>query len=129
MKIVNKTSYNTQDLEKIFNECVKICNGVYVRKVTVIYNRNIWNKPLNYVGGYAFVGGTKIVIKLPETKDWISISPIGNLNTKAKLLARVMLHEQGHLLKVKHYYDMTIEHMYSDTIKQTFNDFDYPVNL
>ena len=125
--VINKTNYKSEILIKIFLECIKICKTNKVRKIKIIYHRNYKNKPVDWCGGYAYVGGSKIIIKLPENIQWIMDSNIGRLLTKAQILATVFIHEIGHLIKVKHNCGCTIEHLFADKIREIFNDEKYSI--
>ena len=87
----------------------------------------MWNKKNNWVGGFARVGGDWIVIKLPESMEWIMWSNIGELSHKSEVLATIFIHEIGHLLKIKHHLGMTIEHLFAKNIIDKFDDANYPV--
>ena len=122
MKIINKTDYNSVELLRIFNECVSMVKQCTAKKVIVKYHRNIFNRRVDWVGGYAVVGGSLIVIKLPENDEWIMNSNIGELEHKSQLIATVFIHELGHIMRVKHNVGMTIEWMFVKQIKAYFND-------
>jgi len=122
MKIINKTDYNSVELLRIFNECELLIKQANAKKVIVKYHRNIFNKKIDYVGGYAVVGGSLIVIKLPENDKWVMNSNIGELQHKSQLIATVYIHELGHIMRVKHNVGMTIEWMFVKQIRANFND-------
>jgi hypothetical protein len=126
MKIKNRTHYDTALLHAIFTECKKI-TGVYVDNVSVIYHITLFGKCPKWISAYAYVGGSKIVIKLPKRKEWALNSNIGQLEYKSQALATVAIHELGHLIKVPHNCGLTFEHLFIDKIKETFNDESFPV--
>lgn len=126
MQIKNRTHYNTGLLHAIFTECERITK-TDVKDVSVIYNITLFGKCLKWVGGYAYVGGTKIVIKLPRRKEWLMNSTIGILQYKSQVIARAVIHELGHIKNIPHNIDLTWEHHFIQQIKETFNDENFPV--
>lgn len=122
MKLINKTHYNSAFLLSTTNQCIDIVNTDKIKNITFKYHKSFWNKDIDWCGGWAFVGGSTIVIKLPKNNKWIMNSNIGELENKAQIIATVIIHEIGHLLKIKHYYGLTIEHIFSNQIKEIFEN-------
>ncbi len=127
IKLINKTHYNSEYLSSIVNECVIITGCNKIRKIVFKYHRNWINNPIMWVGGYAYVGGSTIIIKLPESDQWDMRSNIGELTEKSQLLTTVLIHEIGHLIRVEHNIGLTIEHLYEEQIKKYFNDGRFPL--
>lgn len=119
-KLINNTHYNTDYLTNIINECIKITGIHKLKKIKFKYHKNIFNKTIDWCGGYAYVGGSKIIIKLPENNNWLMNSNIGKLENKSQIIATVIIHEFGHLIKVKHFCGLTIEHFFIEQIKKNF---------
>jgi len=118
MKVTNKTNYDTKYLRKLFLECEKHSFEIFLqqsnsrsRQVTVVYHRTGW------IGGYAWVGGNTITLKLPRKytgwrrhniPKWVrerrKIEPEIEVvkPLPAREVASVYLHELAHNLGKRH---------------------------
>jgi hypothetical protein len=100
LRVVNETSYCTEDLRALIRACLRHCGASSEREVTVVYSR----RPRCSGTGQLPVGGEegwRIRLRLPRSKHldaergrderWLLLSA-----------ARVLEHEVGHTLGLNH---------------------------
>jgi len=117
MKIVNETAWETKALRKLFAACLAEvrktekhpCTGNL--KVKVVWHKSDW------VGGRAGINSTWMTMKIPR---------LVTSRTFPQDVARIFIHELGHCLGInRHRNYHTIEHLYSDWIKENISDTNY----
>jgi hypothetical protein len=103
IKIENRTTWNTQELKKLFMLISKH-EGYYPRKVIVYYSKT------SRIGGRGTIGHGWVKIGIPNKASFYNTKTRNSYTAKLEVLdwiyieriAQVYVHELGHNLKLRH---------------------------